>query len=133
VHNTAVIAGIMLVAAASGSAHAAELPQVMHCAVSGHAGCNGDVCVGAGTKEPSIKLTISQTAHTLYLNGIAGSIDDGVGNPYADGKHKVRWKRDLISFASYYLSQPQPGGVYLTLRGGNNELEFRCSGTRRPK
>jgi hypothetical protein len=79
-----------------------------------------------------MKLIISQTAHALYLNHIIGTIDGGAGDPYADGKHKVRWKRNLIALESYYLSE-QPGSVYLTLRGGDNELEFRCSGTRREK
>jgi hypothetical protein len=105
----------------------------MHCVVTGHAGCNGEVCVGAGTQEPSVKLIISQGDRALYLNGIAGKIDDGVGDPYADGKHKVRWTRDLVALDSYYLNKEQSGGMYLTLRGGNHELEFRCSGAHKPK
>lgn len=116
-----------------GSANGADLPSKMSCKVSGHAGCNGDICVGAGTKDPSIKLTIFRSSHTLLLNGISGKIDDGNGDPYADGNHNVRWKWGAIAFGKYRLIEPQPGRVFLTLNGGGAELEFLCLGSLRAK
>jgi hypothetical protein len=113
----------------AGSAHAGDLPPTMSCEVSGHAGCNGDDCVGAGIKDPSIKLKISRSFHTLLLNGISGSIDEGNGDPYADGNHNVRWKWGAIAFTTYRLNQPEPGRVFLTLHRDGSELEFHCLGS----
>jgi len=110
-------------------AHAAELPPIMKCKVSGYGGCSGDVCVGGGRKDPSIKLTVSRPSHSLLLNGISGTIDGGNGNPYADVTHHVRWNWGLIAFETYRLSQPQPGRVFLTLNSGGSELEFHCLGS----
>jgi hypothetical protein len=127
--GASLICGMTYVVLGLGTAHAADLPSIMNCKVSGHAGCDGDICVGAGIKDPSIKLTISRASHTLLLNGISGSIDNGTGDPYADGNHNVRWKWGTIAFGTYRLSQPQPRRVFLTFHGGGNELEFLCLGS----
>lgn len=110
-------------------AGAAHLPDSMRCNVSGHAGCSNDICVGAGTSEPSVKLKISRRSHSVSLNGIAGSIDRGVGDPYAEGSHHVSWTRDLIAYDSYSMAEIQPGRVFVTFRSGNQELEFHCLGS----
>lgn len=113
------------------SATAPSFPSKMNCKVSGHAGCSDDgICVGAGTSDPTIKLSISRLSRTLVLNGILGKIDDGNSDPYEVGTHSVRWKWGVIAFKTYRLNQPQPGRLFLTLGGGETELEFLCLGSR---
>lgn len=101
----------------------------MNCQVSGHAGCSNGICVGAGTRDPTIKLTISRTERTLQLNRISGTIDNAAGDPYADGPHRIVWRRGLIAYDTYRLHQPQPGRMFLTLSNSNEELEFQCLGS----
>ena len=76
-----VICWIACLVLCSETAFAADLPPILHCTVIGAGGCDGDVCVGGGRADPSIKLTVFRSTHKLVLNGISGTIDEGSGDP----------------------------------------------------
>lgn len=127
--KTGIMCAMALLMSGSGIVSASDLATSMRCKVTGSGGCSGDICVGGGIKDPAVKLYISRLNHSLSLNGIDGKIDDGNGDPYAGGNHKIRWKHGLITFRTYRLNKSQPGRVSLTLNNGGGELEFHCLGS----
>ena len=116
------------------SVSATELPRTMRCTAIGFSTCDeNNICIGAGRHDSSEKLAISRSARTLNLNGAIGIIDSGVGDPYTEGVHKVKWTQSDMIFRWYLFKQEQPSEVSLTLGSGVYQLEFKCSGHLRRK
>jgi len=108
-----------------------RLAPTLRCVVSGYGECSNGKCSGAGTSEPTVRLTISRNSHSVNLNQLEGNIDRGVGDPYSKGWHNLTWRRGLVAYESYQINELQPGGLIVTLRGGDKRLEFRCQGSPR--
>jgi hypothetical protein len=76
------------------AASAKTLSRLLYCSVSGTGGCGGDeggICVGAGIKDPAIKMVIDAKRRTVQINGFRGWIE-GDSLIDASGIKNVDWR-----------------------------------------
>jgi len=112
------------------AASAKAMARLLLCSVSGHGGCGegeDPICVGAGIKDPTIKMVINTSKQTVSLNGIEGRIE-GAGPIDAPGNRIVSWRWRLIRLDHMAAKRTPNGKLYITLTGSQNQLEFRCTG-----
>ena len=103
--------------------YAAAGARHVECYVSGYAGC-GDICVGAGVQDVSVRMAIDLDSRQIEVNGLKGQI---LGREPIDssGEHVIAWRWKLIAL-NYLRHRSVNGRTVVTLTNHADELEFTC-------